>query len=77
MELGRPRTAAEVRQVRLAKITYGQMGLALVGAAALVYSRSLEADLLSGWNILWLVFGAAIVLAGAVQAYRKWRYDRS
>jgi tetratricopeptide (TPR) repeat protein len=33
-------------------------------------------NVFSGWNRLWLVFGGALVLLAAVQAFRKWRFEQ-
>jgi len=60
----------------LSRMTYGQLGIAVLAAAALVWNQSTKHDVLHGWGILWLVFAAALVVGAAVQAYRKWRYER-
>jgi hypothetical protein len=74
--VGRARTGEEVRRLMFSRITYGQLGTAVLAAVALVWNQSTKYDVLHGWGVLWLVFAAALVLGAAIQAYRKWRYER-
>jgi Na+/melibiose symporter-like transporter len=74
--VGRERTRKEVRQVMLARMTYGQLGLVVVVGFVLVLQESSRNDVLHGWGMLWLVFGAAMVIGAGVQAFRKWRNER-
>lgn len=74
---GEARSREDVRRLMFAKMTYGQLGLAVVAALALVWKVSAENDVLHGWGIFWLVFAAALIAGAGIQAFRKWRYDRN
>ncbi len=74
--VGSARTREEVRRLMLSKITYGQLGFAVLAAFALLWNASTKGDVLHGWGILWVVFAAALVVIAAIQAFRKWRFDR-
>lgn len=67
----------EVRRIRFQRMTYGQLaGAAFGGVMMIPFIRSSRQDVFSGWNRLWLVFGGALVLLAAVQAFRKWRFEQ-
>lgn len=73
--VGRERTTEEVRAILFKKISYGQLAGVAVMGAILPFTLRSHPDLFHGWGRLWLVFGAAIVLVAAVQAFRKWRFE--
>jgi hypothetical protein len=73
---GQARTPEEVRQIMFAKMTYGQLGFAVVCAVLLVWKVSAKNDVFHGWSILWLVFAAALITASGIQALRKWHHER-
>ncbi|MGE4429401.1 MAG: hypothetical protein AB7E05_01510 [Sphingobium sp.] len=62
---------------KFARITYGQLALAPVIAAIMLWSVSDEYDVFQGWGIFWLILAAAIIVSAAVQAFRKWHFERS
>lgn len=74
--MGEVRTRAEVRRLMLAKMTYGQLGLAAVGALILVWNVSAKSDVLHGWGIVWLVLAGVLIVGLAFQAFRKWKQER-
>jgi hypothetical protein len=74
--VGEARSRAEVRELMFAKITYGQLALAVISALLLVWKVSAENDVIHGWDVLWLVLAAALIFGVAVQAFRKWRHER-
>ena len=74
---GNARSREEVRRLMFAKLTYGRLALAVVFAAAMVWKVSAKNDVLHGWGVLWLIFAAALVVFAGIQAFRKWRYERS
>jgi len=74
---GVARTRAETRRIMLRKTRYGQL-IAGVGFVAVgLFRLSVKTDLFSGWNRLWLVFAAAVVIMAAASAYLKWRFESS
>jgi tetratricopeptide (TPR) repeat protein len=70
------RSSEEVQRIRFRRMTYGQLAGAAFGGLAIPFIGSSRQNLLSGWNRVWLVFGAALVLVAAVQAFRKWRFQQ-
>jgi hypothetical protein len=69
-------TENEARAVAFSKITYGQLGLAALTGVALVWKMSTKTDVLQGWGVIWLVFGAALLVLAGIQAIRKWRFSQ-
>jgi hypothetical protein len=59
-----------------AKMTYGQLGVAAIGAVFMVLRISAKNDVLHGWGRLWLVAGGILVALAGVQAVLKWKYER-
>ena len=74
--LGEALTADEVRKLRFSKMTYQNLGFAVLGSLGLLWKVSTRTDVLHGWGTLWLVFTAAIISVAGVQAFRKWRFER-
>jgi tetratricopeptide (TPR) repeat protein len=70
------RPSDEVRRMRFRRVTYGQLASAAFGGVMIPFIGSSRQDVFSGWNRLWLVFGGALVLFAAVQAFRKWRFEQ-
>lgn len=70
------RSPDEVRRLRFQRMTYGQLAGAAFGGLVFPFISRSHQDPFSGWNRLWLVFGGAIVLLAAVQAFRKWRFEQ-
>lgn len=66
-----------MRRISLAKLTYGQLALVPLLAAALVWQMSAKYDVYHGWGRLWFITGGALVALAAVQAVRKWICERS
>jgi MFS family permease len=75
--VGSARTREEVRRLMFSRMTYGQLGFAVLAALALLWNASNKGDVLHGWGVLWTVFAAALVLVAAVQAFWKWHSERS
>jgi hypothetical protein len=73
---GPPRSKDDVSRVAFARISYGQLGLAVLAALLLIWRASAMSDVFHGWGVLWLVFAGALILAAAIQALRKWRLER-
>lgn len=70
------RSPDEVRRLRFQRMTYGQLAGAAFGGVVIPFIESSRQNVLFGWNRLWLVFGGALVLLAAVQAFRKWRFEQ-
>jgi len=66
----------EVRRMRFQRVTYGQLATAALAGLAIPFFGSAHQDVFSGWNRLWLVFGAALIAFVAIQAFRKWRFEQ-
>lgn len=73
---GGARTREEVRHIAFSKMTYGRLGSAFIMALSLVWNASAKNDVFHGWGILWLVFSGVLIVAVAIQAFRKWMYER-
>lgn len=69
-------TRDEARSLAFSKITYGQLGLAAVFGAGLVWMKSIDEDVFQGWGMIWLIFGVGLVALSGVQAIRKWRHSQ-
>ena len=74
--VGAERTRDEMRQIMFGRVTYGQLGAAVVLAFVLVLRVSSKNDVLHGWGMLWLVLAAALTIGAGIQAFRKWRSER-
>lgn len=73
---GAARSGEEVRKLMFSKISYGQLGFAALAALALVWKVSAHTDVLHGWGLLWPAIAALMIVALAVQAFRKWRIEQ-
>ncbi len=62
----------EARALAFFTITYGQLALAALTGMGLVWKMSTKVDVLHGSGLVWLFFGAALVILASVQAIRKW-----
>ena len=62
----------ETRALAFSKITYGQLALAALMGVGLVWEMSTKVDVFHGSGLVWLFFGAALVILASVQAIRKW-----
>ena len=67
----------QARALALSKITYGQLALAAVMGAGLVWKMSAETDVFHGWGLVWLIFGGGLIALAGVQAIRKWRFNKA
>lgn len=67
----------EVKRLMLSKMTYSQLALAVLAAFALLWKISGKTDVLHGWGVVWPALAALLVVATAVQAFRKWRLEHS
>jgi hypothetical protein len=70
------RSSKEMRQLRLARLTWRQLGLATLGALLLATPTVRREQLYPGWNHFAFRAAALLFLLIAVQALRKWRFDR-
>lgn len=73
--MGEGRSRAEIRQLFLEKLTYGQIAAGAGAGVVLLLRVKTSSDLLSGWNILWTGLAAALFILCAIQAFRKWRFE--
>jgi len=73
--VGDARSRAQMRQLLLARMTYGQIAGGAGFAVFLLARLWIQKDMLSGWNILWAVLAVFMLAATAIQAFRKWRLD--
>ena len=74
--IARERSPEEVRRLRFQRLTYRQLVGAAFAGLVIPFLGASPHDLFSGWNRLWLAFGAVITLVAAVQAFRKWRFKQ-
>jgi Flp pilus assembly protein TadD len=71
------RSPEEVRRLKFRRITYVQLATAAMAALAFPFMvSSKHENIFSGWNRLWLLFGGALLLFVAVQAFRKWQFEQ-
>jgi hypothetical protein len=70
------RSSKEMRQHRQARLTWRQLGLATLGALLLATPTVRREQLYPGWNHFAFRAAALLFLLIAVQALRKWRFDR-
>ena len=71
-------TPPEDRKVSFfARIEYPKLALGLAAAPFMVWSASRVTDVLHGWGRLWVVAGVSLFVLIAVQAFRKWWYERT
>jgi hypothetical protein len=73
--VGEARSRAEIKRLFLAKLTYSQIAAGAGTAVLLLIKVVWKEDSLSGWNLVWLILAAIILVMAAVQAFRKWRFD--
>jgi hypothetical protein len=70
------RSPAEMRRVRLARLTYGQLALGAFVALVIAIPDPPRERRFPGWNHFALAVGFVVLLLVAVQTFRKWRFDR-
>ena len=73
--VGEARSRAEMKALRLNRLTYFDLATAPMTGAVLLFMLSAKVDLLHGWNRLWLALIALIFVLTAVRAFQKWRFD--
>ena len=64
------------RREKLSRIGWGNLALVPIFAAMLAM-RGWRDGGVHGWDALWIVAGAALIVLCAVQAVRKWRVERA
>ncbi len=69
-------TKEEARVLALSKITYRQLALAALMGIGLIWTKSTKVDIFHGPGLIWLIFGAALVVVVGVQALRKCRFGQ-
>lgn len=69
-------TEEEARALAFSKITYAQLALAALIGVWLIWKMSTKVDVFHGWGVVWLAFGAAVVVIAGVQAVRKWYFNQ-
>jgi len=65
----------EARRAMLSKMSWGQLGIGAGVTCVVVGGQALTHDLFHGWYRLWLVGGAAFLMAFAFRAWQKWRWQ--
>ena len=65
------------RALFFARLEYPKLALGLVAAPFMVWSASRVTDILHGWGRLWILAAVALILLVLIQAFRKWRYERT
>jgi peptidoglycan/LPS O-acetylase OafA/YrhL len=75
--VGGARSRTEMKQLMLAKTSYGQLMAAAAGYFVMLWGVSERHDIFHGWGLLWLALGLIILVLSAIQAIRKWRFDRA
>jgi len=74
---GKARSRAEVRREYLRKTTYSQIAATVGAILFALFALNAREDLMSGWNRLWIAFGAITIALAGVQAFRKWRLEQA
>jgi hypothetical protein len=74
--VGFERSRDEMRAIKLAKITYANLAIGALAVPLLLLKVAEKFDVLHGWGRLWLLFAGALAVLIAVQAVRKWRFER-
>jgi len=62
----------EARRLTFARISYAKLAAVAIVAAALAVGRATDED----GSALWLAVAVGLPLLAAVQAFRKWRFER-
>ena len=75
--VGPARTKEELRQRLFSRLTYGQLAGGAVVAIGLPWGASGDSDVFHGWGMIWLALSAGFLILVIVQAFRKWRFERS
>jgi len=70
------RSPEEIRDYRLEKLTWGHLGLATLVSAFLALPRVRREQLFPGWNHFAFWTAMVLFVLVAIQAFRKWRFDR-
>jgi len=73
--MGKARSRAEIKQLFLEKLTYGQIAAAAGAGVILILKAHAGGNMLSGWNLLWTGLAVALFALCAIQAFRKWRFE--
>ena len=70
---GRERDASEVRRIRLAQLSWGQLFTAMAVIPFALLHLSGEFDIWHGWGTLWPIGASLTLLLILIQAIRKWQ----
>jgi hypothetical protein len=70
---GAPLTKEQARALAFSEITYGNLTLAALMGAGLIWKMSTETDVFHGWGLIWPVLGGGLIVLAGFQAIRKWR----
>jgi hypothetical protein len=74
---GPQRSRAEMRQLTLAKMTWGQLAASAAGAAYAWWHVAAGHDVLAGWLRLWTFGGVVLGVLLAWRAFQKWQAGTS
>jgi len=70
------RSREEVRKIAFSQITWVRLGSALILAVLLLFNASTQQDILHGPGLFWLTCSVSVMIGVAIQAFRKWMFER-
>jgi hypothetical protein len=73
--VGEARSRDEIRRLIFSRMTYWQMAFAVAIAAWWALRTGWRDHFQSATDWLWLAFASAIVVAAAIQSFRKWHFE--
>lgn len=72
---GEARSPEEFKRLGFTKLSYRQLAATAGFAVVLLFKLDRSRDLFSGWNLVFVVMAAGLIIVAAVQAFRKWRFE--
>lgn len=69
-------TSEQVGQLKFSRLQYSRLAVVALAGLALAASSFLRSGLPKGWDLIWPAAGIGLFLLGAVQAFRKWRFEQ-
>ncbi|MES2120230.1 MAG: tetratricopeptide repeat protein [Pseudomonadota bacterium] len=69
-------TAEQVGQLKFSRLQYSQLAMVAFAGLVMAGSAFLRGGPPKGWDLIWPAGGIGLFLLGAVQAFRKWRFEQ-
>lgn len=67
---------ADSKGLAMRKLSYGRLAIGALAVPFMLWNASRAWDITHGWGLLWIAGGVALFAIIAVQAFRKWRFER-